>query len=91
MPRPATTSLIGWTSSAPPVRAWWPPAIATASSLVLIFPYPEGAFRDTFVMQPGGARGTLLLESQHPDGHWSVFAAYQLRRPQAAATATPAR
>ena len=59
--------------------------------LVLIFPYPEAAFRDTFVTEPGGARATLLLESQHPDGHWSVFATYQLRRPQAAATATPAR
>ena len=59
--------------------------------LVFTFPYPEGAFRDTFVMAAGGARGTLLLESQHADGHWSRFASYQLRRPQAPATAAPAR
>lgn len=58
--------------------------------LVLTFPYLEGAFRDTFVMEAAGARGTLLLESQHPDGHWSTFASYQLRRPRAA-TAAPAQ
>jgi hypothetical protein len=59
--------------------------------LVLTFPYAEGAFRDTFVIAPGAARGSLLLESQQADGHWSTFASYQLRRPQAAATATPGR
>lgn len=58
--------------------------------LVLLFPYPEGAFRDTFVIEPGATRGTLLLESQAADGHWSTFASYQLRR-AGAATATPAR
>jgi hypothetical protein len=31
--------------------------------LVLTFPYPEGAFRDTVTLEPGAARGTLLLES----------------------------
>jgi len=49
--------------------------------LVLEFPYREGAFRDTFSMEPDGERGTLLLESQEADGHWSTFASYQLRRP----------
>ena len=49
--------------------------------LVLTFPYAEGAFRDTFSMEPGGERGTLLLESRQSDGHWSTFASYQLRRP----------
>ncbi len=60
-------------------------------TLVLSFPYPEGAFRDTFVIQPDAQRGTLLLESQQTDGHWSTFASYQLSRLKAAATATPAR
>jgi hypothetical protein len=59
--------------------------------LVLTFPYADGAFRDTFVMQQGAARGTLLLESQQADGHWSTFASYQLRRAPVAATATPGR
>ena len=49
-------------------------------TLVLTFPYAEGAFRDTFAMQPDAQRGTLLLESQQADGHWSTFASYQLRR-----------
>jgi hypothetical protein len=60
-------------------------------TLVLIFPYPEGAFRDTFVLEPGAQRGTLLLESQQADGHWSRFASYHLRRLKAAATAAPGR
>jgi hypothetical protein len=59
--------------------------------LVLTFPYPEGAFRDTFSMEAGGERGSLLLEAQQADGHWAQFASYRLQREQAAATPTPAR
>ncbi len=59
--------------------------------LVLTFPYPEGAFRDTFSIEPGGERGTLLLEAQQPDGRWSQFARYELRRRAGAATPAPAR
>jgi hypothetical protein len=59
--------------------------------LVLTFPYSEGAFRDTFSLEAGGERGTLLLEAQQADGHWSQFASYRLQREQAAATPAPAR
>ncbi len=59
-------------------------------TLVLTFPYAEGAFRDTFTMNADGKRGILLLEAQQADGHWSVFASYQLRR-EAAATGAPGR
>jgi hypothetical protein len=52
-------------------------------TLVLEFPYPEGAFRDTLTLAPDGASGTLLLEQQEQDGHWSTFARYTLARPAA--------
>jgi hypothetical protein len=55
--------------------------------LVLLFPYAEGAFRDTFTLAADGSSGTLLLESQQPDGHWSTFADYRLARPGAKAAA----
>ncbi len=49
-------------------------------TLVLQFPYTEGAFRDTFKLAGDGASGSLLLESQEKDGAWSTFASYQLQR-----------
>jgi len=49
-------------------------------TLVLLFPYAEGAFRDTFTLAAAGAGGTLLLESQEKDGGWSTFASYRLTR-----------
>jgi hypothetical protein len=52
-----------------------------ADKLVLIFPYAEGPFRDTFVLAGDGSGGTLLIESQEKDGHWSTFASYTLKRP----------
>jgi hypothetical protein len=48
--------------------------------LVLIFPYAEGAFRDTFTWQPVSGSWSLLLESQGADGAWSTFATYILTR-----------
>ena len=49
-------------------------------TLVLLFPYAEGAFRDTFTLAADGGSGTLLLESQANDGGWSTFASYRLTR-----------
>jgi hypothetical protein len=60
-------------------------------SLVLTFPYAEGAFRDTFTLEPGADSGTLLLESQSQDGSWSTFASYLLHRPHAPAARGPVR
>lgn len=49
-------------------------------TLVLLFPYAEGAFRDTFTLAADGGSGTLLLESQANNGGWSTFASYRLTR-----------
>lgn len=49
-------------------------------TLVLLFPYAEGAFRDTLSLAPDGASGSLLLEAQKADGSWSTFASYQMKR-----------
>ena len=43
-------------------------------TLVLLFPYAQGAFRDTLVMAADGNSATLLLESQQRDGSRSTFA-----------------
>jgi hypothetical protein len=48
--------------------------------LVLIFPYADGAFRDTFTWQPESKSWSLLLESQGGNGAWSTFASYSLIR-----------
>jgi hypothetical protein len=49
--------------------------------LVMIFPYANGAFRDTFTFQPESGTWSLLLEAQKPNGNWSTFASYTLARP----------
>jgi hypothetical protein len=46
--------------------------------LVIVFPYTEGAFRDTFSWEPASRSWSLLLESQSADGSWSTFATYTL-------------
>jgi hypothetical protein len=49
-------------------------------TLVVTFPYAEGAFRDTFTRSQSDDSWTLLLESQSPQGQWSTFASYRLVR-----------
>ena len=49
-------------------------------TLVLLFPYPDGAFRDTLTLAPDGNSGTLVMESQGADGRWTNFARYRLLR-----------
>jgi hypothetical protein len=46
--------------------------------LILVFPYAEGAFRDTLTWQPANRTWSLLLESQSTDNTWSTFASYTL-------------
>jgi hypothetical protein len=46
--------------------------------LVLVFPYAQGSFRDTFTRKKKA--WTLLIESQAPDGSWTTFASYELAR-----------
>jgi len=49
--------------------------------LVILFPYAEGAFRDTFAFDAKSGAWSLLLEAQGRDGAWSTFANYRLERP----------
>ena len=49
--------------------------------LMVIFPYPEGAFRDTFTRDRKQGTWTLLLESQAADKSWTTFASYSIVRP----------
>jgi hypothetical protein len=49
-------------------------------TLVLHFPYPDGAFRDTLTLAGDSASGTLLIEAQKTDGSWSTFASYRMQR-----------
>lgn len=49
-------------------------------TLVLQFPYAEGAFRDTLTLSEDGNTGSLLLESQEKDGRWTRFASYRMTR-----------
>ena len=49
-------------------------------TLVLNFPYPEGAFRDTLTLAADSASATLLIEAAQPDGSWSSFASYRMQR-----------
>lgn len=45
--------------------------------LVIIYPYVEGAFRNTFTQHPRG--WDLLIESQEKDGTWTTFANYHAK------------
>jgi hypothetical protein len=60
-------------------------------TLVLLFPYAEGGFRDTFSLADDGSRGSLLLESQQKNGQWAPFASYAMTRVHAPAKHAPAR
>ncbi len=47
--------------------------------LHLIFPYAEGAFRNTWTLDPAKDEWTLLIEAQAGNG-WRQFASYQLHQ-----------
>ncbi len=49
--------------------------------LVVVFPYAEAAFRNTYTLHHASHSWDLLIEAQHKDGSWTTFATY---------TATPA-
>jgi hypothetical protein len=55
--------------------------------LVIVFPYEEGAFRDTFTWHAERHEWQLLLEAQETTGDWSVFADFTLRRSARAGSA----
>jgi len=47
-------------------------------TLVIQFPYAEGAFKDTFTFDPKSHTWTLIIDSQAAGGTWSNFATYTL-------------
>jgi hypothetical protein len=53
---------------------------ARGDTIVFTFPYPTGAFRDTFVYDPRGDRWYFRLESADSTGGWRLFADYHVQR-----------
>jgi hypothetical protein len=49
-------------------------------TLILQFPYAEGAFRDTLQRDAQRDSWTLRIEAQGKDGSWSNFASYAFKR-----------
>ena len=52
-------------------------------TLVVRFPYAEGAFRNTYTFDPKSHSWSLIIESQAAGGAWSNFATYTLVHPKA--------
>jgi hypothetical protein len=50
-------------------------------SLIVTFPYAEGAFRDTFTWQPAAKSWSLLMESQRSDATWKTTGNFTLTHP----------
>lgn len=53
---------------------------ARGDTLVLNFPYPTGAFRDTFVYDRTRDRWDMRLERADANGGWTLFAQYEAHR-----------
>lgn len=53
---------------------------ARGDTLVLNFPYPTGAFRDTFVYDRTRDRWDMRLERANANGGWTLFAQYEAHR-----------
>jgi hypothetical protein len=61
------------------------PQIADLSKgemLVILFPYAEEAFKNTFTFDPKSHSWSLIIDSQAASGAWSNFAIYTLVRPK---------
>jgi len=54
----------------------------SGEKLVVLFPYAEGAFRNTYEFDPKSRIWSLIIESQAAGGTWSNFATYTLVRPK---------
>lgn len=50
----------------------------SGEKLVILFPYAEGAFRNTYEFDPKAHSWSLIIESQAAGGAWSNFATYTL-------------
>lgn len=49
------------------------------NTLVIQFPYEEGAFRDTFTYDSNAKTWSWIFESQGKTGNWSVFGKYDVK------------
>lgn len=58
-----------------------PHGVGTASADTIRFevPYASGAFRDTFVFDAQQGTWRFVLESNHRNGGWDLFAEYKVR------------
>jgi hypothetical protein len=54
---------------------------ARGDTLLLTFPYPDGAFRDRFVYNRPTDAWYFRLEAADSTGGWRLFAEYQVRHP----------
>jgi hypothetical protein len=52
---------------------------ARGDTIVFTFPYPTGAFRDTFVYHPSTDTWHFRLEAADSTGGWRLFAEYDVR------------
>jgi hypothetical protein len=50
----------------------------SGQTLVVLFPYADGAFRNTYEFDPKSHGWSLVIESQAAGGAWSNFATYTL-------------
>ena len=59
-----------------------PPAtgVARGDTLILRFPYPDGAFRDTFAYDRRQDAWHFRLDAADSTGTWRLFADYRVRR-----------
>jgi hypothetical protein len=46
--------------------------------IVILYPYADGTFRNTFTWTAATRSWTLLIESQQANGRWTTFASYTL-------------
>ena len=52
----------------------------SGKSIEIVYPYAEGAFRNSLAFDPVQDRWTLLIQAQDSTGHWSDFADYTIAR-----------
>jgi len=50
------------------------------TEIEIVYPYSEGKFRNLFNYDSKKDEWTLVIESEGTDGHWSLFAQYNITR-----------
>ena len=50
------------------------------NSIQFTIPYADGPFRDTLTYSPGNRTWSFVIEASQPDGTWTHFARYEIRR-----------